>query len=195
MATRRGNQIRHDPIQRLLGARSTFQSFLRRRLGNKALAEDLLQQCLLRAIEHQHSLRHDKSLVAWFYRILRHAIIDYARLHATEARGKKAFLQALQASGDDKVAPIDEVKATVCACLYVLLPTLRPSYAELIRRIDLEGEAPKRVAQELKISSNNLAVRVHRARQALRASLVRFCGPCSKHGYLACTCERKVSPD
>lgn len=195
MATRRENLIRYDPIQRLLGARSTFQSFLRCRLGNKALGEDLLQQSLLRAIEHQHSLRHDKSLVAWFYRILRYAIIDEARLHATVARAKKAFLQALQTSGDDKVAPIDEIKATVCACLYVLLPTLRPSSAEFIHRIDLEGEAPKRVAQELKISLNTLAVCIHRARQAFRASLVRSCGPCSKYGYPACTCERKGSPD
>ncbi|MEP6891867.1 MAG: sigma factor-like helix-turn-helix DNA-binding protein, partial [Nitrospirota bacterium] len=70
-----------------------------------------------------------------------------------------------------------------------LLPTLRSNYAELIRRVDLEEESPKLVAEELKISPSNLTVRLHRARQALRASLEQSCGICSTHGCLNCTCD------
>ena len=176
-------------LQPLLKNESAFRSFLRRRIGDEALAEDLLQQSLIRAVQSHHFVRNDESVMAWFYKILRHTLIDYYRSNGAEARRNEAFLQELTLSGDDKEPPIDEVKATVCTCLYRLLPKLRSNYAELIRRIDLEEESPKRVAEELKISHSNLTVRLHRARQALRASLEQSCGVCSKHGCLNCTCE------
>ena len=178
----------NDMIQRLLEQESAFRVFLRRRVSDEAVAEDLLQQSMIRAVQSHHSVRNDDSVVAWFYGIIRHTLIDYYRSKDAEARRNEAFLQELTISGDDKQPPIDEMKATVCTCLHHLLPALHSNYAELIQRIDLNGESPKRVAKELKISQNNLTVRLHRARQALRASLEQSCGVCSKHGCLNCTC-------
>lgn len=66
-------------------------SFLRRRIGDEALAEDLLQHSFVRAVEHQHALRNDDSVVAWFYRVLRNTVIDYYRLHGAESRRDEAF--------------------------------------------------------------------------------------------------------
>ena len=178
-----------DIIRQLVGNEAAFRAFLRRRVNNEALAEDLLQQSLVRAVEHQHSLQKNGSVIPWFYRILRHAIIDAYRAQASEARKHDAFLQELTVSGEDKAAPSNAVKPTVCACLYKLLPSIRPNYAELIRRVDLEGESPDAVSHDLKLSRNNLTVRLHRARQALRNSLEESCGICSKHGCLNCACE------
>ncbi len=179
----------NDMIQRLLEHESALRMFLRRRVGDEAVAEDLLQESIIRAVLSHHSVRNDESVVAWFYKIIRHTLIDYYRSKGAEARRNEAFLQELTVSGDDTEPPFDEVKATVCTCLHRLLPKLRSNYAELIRRIDLENDSPKRVAAELKISQNNLTVRLHRARQALRASLEQSCGVCSTHGCLNCTCE------
>lgn len=179
----------NDIIQRLLEHESAFQKFLRRRVGEEALAEDLLQQSIIRAVQSHHTVRNDESVVAWFYQILRHTLVDYYRSKGAEARRNEAFLQELSASGDDKEPPIDEVKSTACTCLYRLLPMLHANYAKLIQRIDLDEESPKRVAEELKISPSNLTVRLHRARKALRASLEQACGVCSTHGCLNCTCE------
>jgi RNA polymerase sigma factor (sigma-70 family) len=178
----------NNMIQRLLEQESAFRVFLRRRVGDEAVAEDLLQQSMIRAVQSHHSVRNDDSVVAWFYKIIRHTLIDYYRSKNAESRRNEAFLQELKISGGDKEPPTDEMKATVCTCLHRLLPALGSNYAELIRRIDLEDESPKHVAEELKISQNNLTVRLHRARQALRASLEQSCGICSKHGCLNCTC-------
>ena len=178
-----------DMLQRLLGHGSAFRGFLRRRVSDEVLVDDLLQQSMIRAVQSHHSIRSNESVVAWFYKILRHTLIDYYRSRGTEARRNDAFLQELTLSGDDKEPPFDEVKSTVCACLNRLLPTLRSNYAELIQRIDIEEESPKLVAEELKISHSNLTVRLHRARQALRASLEQSCGICSTHGCLNCICE------
>ena len=60
---------------------------------------------------------------------------------------------------------------------------------EQLQRIDLEGESPAVVVQALQVTPNNLTVRLHRARQALRASLEQTCGLCTRQGCFNCTCE------
>jgi RNA polymerase sigma-70 factor (ECF subfamily) len=175
--------------QRLIENEPAFRQFVRRRVGDESVAQDILQQSLTRALERYHSLHKEESVLAWFYRILHHTVADYYRSQGSEARRNHAFLEELTILGKHQEPPLDEVKAVACACLHGLLPTLRANYAELIKRIDLDGESPARVAKELKISRNNLTVRLHRARQSLRASLEDACGICSKHGCLDCACE------
>lgn len=175
-------------IQRLLENESAFRQFVRRRVSEEALVDDILQQSLTRAVARAHSLHNEESALAWFYRILRHTLADYYRSRGAEARRNEAFLQELTVSDHHLEPSLDEAKETVCACLHRLLPGLRGNYAEIIRRIDLEGQSPERVAKELKISRNNLTVRLHRARQALRTSLEDACGICSRHGCLNCAC-------
>ena len=116
-------------LGRLLANQSAFQAFLCSRMRDDSLADDLLQQSLIRAVQSQHSLRNDASVVAWFYQILRHTIIHYYRSKDAEDRRNEAFLQELTVSGDDKEPPIDEAKPMVCACLHRLLPNLRSNYA------------------------------------------------------------------
>ena len=139
-------------VRRVLEQQAEFLGFLRRRLGSHAVAEDLLQQSVVRAVERHHSLKNDESVVPWFYRILRHAVINYYRAHDAETRRDDAYLRNLVQTGEDQEPAFDDLKPSVCACLSRLLPTLRPNYAELIRRIDLDGEAPQRIAEDLKIS-------------------------------------------
>ncbi len=179
----------HEIMQRLLEDESVFRNFVRRRVGEEALVDDILQQSLTRAVASAHSLHNEESALAWFYRILRHTVADYYRSHGAEARRNEAFLRELTISGDHLEPPPDEVQATACACLHRLLPSLHGNYAELIKRIDLNGESPEHVAKDLKISRNNLTVRLHRARQSLRAVLEEGCGICSQHGCLDCQCE------
>jgi RNA polymerase sigma factor (sigma-70 family) len=172
----------------LLAHESDFRAFVRRRVPDPAIADDLLQQSFLRAVEHQHNIERRGSVVAWFYRILRNAVVDYYRAHAADSKKVEALMQELQASGDDQTPALDELRPAVCACLERLIPHIRPVYADLLRRIDLQGESPAVVAKDLGITLNNLTVRLHRAREALRTSLEQVCGICTKHGCLDCTC-------
>jgi RNA polymerase sigma-70 factor (ECF subfamily) len=185
MAEARVNEV----IQRLLENESAFRQFIRRRVGEATLVDDILQQSLTRAVASAHSLHNEESAVAWFYRILRHAVADHYRALGAEVRRNQAILEESTISGDHQEPPLDEVRATACACLHDLLPSLRGNYADLIKRIDLDGESPDLVAKDLKVSRNNLTVRLPRARQSLRASLEDACGICSSHGCLNCTCE------
>ena len=133
----------NDMIQRLLEHEFAFRVFLRRRVGDETLAEDLLQQSLIRAVQSHHSVRNDESVVAWFYKIIRHTLIDYYRSKGAEARRNEAFLQELTLSGDDKEPPLDEVKATVCTCLQSCLRTMPRSSGESISRTNLRNASQR----------------------------------------------------
>ncbi len=186
---RTGAATLDEITQRLMAHRSDFRAFLRRRLPDDAVADDVLQHSVVRAVERYRDLRSGDNAVRWFYRILRHAVADHYRAQTADDRKVKGFRQGLVAAGEDKAPALDEVRPTVCACLAPLLRALRPSYAEVLQRIDLQGEAVPAVAQEWGLTPNNLTVRLHRARQALKARLEEACGVCTKHGCLNCTCE------
>ena len=178
-----------EAIDRLIQAQEALKAFIRRRVPTSSIADDLLQQCLMKAVAQVQTVQNQESVIPWFYRLVRHAIIDYYRSQATDEKKHERFLKDLTASQADKELPFEEVPEEVCACLNRLIPTLRPAYADVLRRVDLGGESIESVARDLKVTPNNLTVRLHRARQALRASLEAACGICTKHGCLDCTCE------
>lgn len=161
-----------------------FLQFVRRRVQDPALAEELVQSSLLRALEHGLDGLDRDGLVHWFYRVLQNAIIDHQRRGGVEQRAL-----SLQAREPQAVDP--ELHATVCACMHDLLPTLKPEYAQLVREVDLEERTVTEVASQLGITANNASVRLHRARQALKVQLQRTCQACAAHGCLDCSCRRR----
>jgi RNA polymerase sigma-70 factor (ECF subfamily) len=167
---------------RLLDARDQFLGYIRKRIGDPDLAEDILQDSLLRAIRAAPTLRDEERVIPWFYRVLQNAIVDtYRRRGVEQAHVVHADVPEVAAE------PADE--SELCACFERLVPTLRGEYADLIQGIELGGEAPEQAARRLEITTNNLKVRRHRARQALRRKLEETCRTCADHGCLDCTCR------
>lgn len=161
--------------------------FLRRRLGSAEEAEEVLQSFMLRAIERSAQLRDVRTVRGWLSRILATTIVDHQRRSA-KRRQREAVM-----SPDDleafSIEPDVELDEAVCNCLYKLLPTLKPEYAEVIWRVDLLGEPRDRVAASLGVTLNNVTVRLHRGRQALKKRLEEMCLTCPVHGFLDCRCE------
>lgn len=189
--TARANQIALAPaaVRVLTNEHARFLRFIRSRLDADGEAEDLLQDSLLRALQRGDELRRGERAVAWFYRILRNAIADHYREKKSQHAAVEQFLVETRASGADGVSPPADWEGVVCACFRGLLPTLKPRYAEALRRIDLEGESKATVARALKIRGATMDVVLHRARKALRRRLEIFCGACSRERCLACACE------
>jgi RNA polymerase sigma-70 factor (ECF subfamily) len=167
-----------------------FLAFLERRVGSRAIAEDILQDAFVRSLERLEHLRNEESVVAWFYRVLRNAVIDAHRRHATASRGLTALAAELeQQTGPGTAGPGTEIRGAICQCVGQLAATLKPEYADALERIEIHGIAVKDYAAEAGISSGNAAVRVFRARAALRKQVSRSCGTCAEHGCLDCTCS------
>jgi len=172
----------------LIDGRAQFKKFVARRVKDDSIAEDILQESLMRAIQKSGDLRESENIVAWFHQILRNAVIDYFRTRTTDQNKTAAFQRELTAQGDRAVSAPDEPRSEACRCLAFLLPALKPDYATLLDRIDLKEEPAAQVAQDLSITPGNLKVKLHRARQALKVSLERCCGSCATHGCVDCDC-------
>ncbi|HEX3855288.1 MAG TPA: sigma factor-like helix-turn-helix DNA-binding protein, partial [Polyangiaceae bacterium] len=80
-------------------------------------------------------------------------------------------------------------RGIVCGCIEKLLPTLKPSYAEVLREVDLGGKSLVDFALAHHMKPGTAAVRAHRARAALKQELIRTCGVCSMHACLDCSCK------
>jgi RNA polymerase sigma factor (sigma-70 family) len=177
-----------DPtIQTLLDRRAGFLTFVERRVSDPALAEDILQAAYMRALERSSSLRENDSAVAWFYSVLRNAVIDHYRRRATE--NKVVDQRATDLEVASVSAPDASTRTFICGCIAHVLPTLKPAYAEILREVDLEEESLVSFAQRHKLTPGNAAVRAHRARAALKRELARVCGACSLHACLDCCCK------
>jgi RNA polymerase sigma factor (sigma-70 family) len=176
----------------ILSNREQFLRFLERRLGRRDAAEEILQAAYVKAMEKAATVEHEESTVAWFYRLLRNALIDHRRHQAIEERAIERHGQEVRLDAEQEDEPL---KATVCGCVGTLVMTLKPEYADLVRRVDLEGASVQEAALSAGITPNNASVRLHRARAALRKQLELTCGACTKHGCLDCTCAHPPVQD
>jgi RNA polymerase sigma-70 factor (ECF subfamily) len=148
-------------------------------------AQDVLQEFYLRVLRYRPRLEGEPSTRSFLNRILRSVVADHFRRRAAE--GKVA--SAIAALWEDP-ATDDPVDATICDCLRGLISDLPTQYATLIERIDINEEPRAAVAATLGITSNNLAVRLTRARSELRARLLAFCTSCPIHGFADCRCPK-----
>jgi RNA polymerase sigma-70 factor (ECF subfamily) len=170
-------------VERLVANRHEFLAFLERRLGSRAIAEDILQEAFTRSLLKSDQLESEESAVAWFYRILRNAVTDHQRRRGTAARQLEQFSREL----DQQTEP--ETHAAVCQCVKGLAATLKPEYAEALQAVEVEGKAVKDFAAAAGITAGNAAVRVFRAREALKQQVKRCCGSCADNQCRDCSCH------
>jgi RNA polymerase sigma factor (sigma-70 family) len=173
-------------LDELLAQRKRFLAFVQRRVSDHELAEDIVQAAYLRAFEHRDDFKPSESAVAWFYRLLRNAVIDNYRRHASKEKALAAWTRELKTS----TQPSREVQNEVCECLGDMLEGLKPEYSEILRAVDIGEQRVQDFAEQHRLSISNAGVRVHRARAALRKQLLQLCATCAEHGCMNCTCKK-----
>lgn len=151
-----------------------------KRVGNRDVAEDLVQEALLSGIQSAGSLQNRtvRGLRAWLCRILQNKITDHYRRKAV--RKEEYFSEEGEWAGhwNAAMAPgrwIDpaqillqkELREKLDECMGALAPT--PHRAVLLREVG--GMSTAKTAGILGITEQNLYVILHRARLSLRSCL------------------------
>jgi RNA polymerase sigma factor (sigma-70 family) len=173
------------PLAILLENHRAFLKYLERRVGDRELAEDILQDAFAKVVDRPEQAPADEGVVPWFYRTLRNAAIDQFRRRGTASRAIEAFARELEG----QITPEPELEAEICACVSRLAGTLKPEYAEALQAIDVQGTPVKAFAEQRGLSASNAGVRVFRAREALKKRVTESCGTCAEHGCRNCTCQ------
>jgi RNA polymerase sigma-70 factor (ECF subfamily) len=131
--------------------------------GDPETAQDLLQDCAVRAFAAASHPAEPAALRAWFFRILRNAWIDQYRRDRYEP-----------------MTPADEPAVETWRCDAALidaitvrqgLARLSPAYREVIALVDLAGFAYAEAARILGVPVGTVMSRLSRARQALLAAI------------------------
>ena len=171
-----------EVVDQLVENHREFLRYVERRVGNHAVAEEIVQEAFVRSLDRGDEIRD--SVVGWFYRVLRNAVVDYQRRQAVASRRLDEFAAELAVTTDGG----EELANVVCACVARLAGTLKPEYADALRRIEVDGMSVKDYGESAGISASNAGVRIFRAREALRKQVARSCATCAEHGCLDCTC-------
>lgn len=181
----------HNPtlFAALIRNRQVFMRFHARRIGNPADAEDVLQGFSMHVLARSDRLRADSEtrLLAWLFAVLRPTLTDHFRKQQRESR-KTSALAIHQAAEPPEQGP-DDLRPAFCDCLRLLLPLLNPDQADLLQRVEFEFESRAAVASDLGVTPGALAVRLHRARIAMRNLLLGMCLSCPDHGWDDCACH------
>lgn len=179
------NRITGDMLETLLTRRKEFLGFLEKRVGSRATAEDILQAAFVRGIERGGDIREQEGVVAWFYRLLRNAVIDHYRREASAGRALEVFAREMQGAE----IPSPDLRNEICQCVSRVLTEIKPEYREALEIVDIGEAGLGELAKKTGITTNNATVRVHRARQALQKQVKLTCGVCAEHGCIDCRCK------
>jgi RNA polymerase sigma-70 factor, ECF subfamily len=129
-------------------------------------ADDLVQDCMERALEQAGSLENSKRMGGWLRSILLNLYIDFVRLQ--RRRGMAIDITKvdndleLSVPSSDSGAAIDFVRA---------LATLSVEHRQILLLIGLQGLGYREVADELGIPIGTVMSRLARARERLRSAL------------------------
>jgi RNA polymerase sigma factor (sigma-70 family) len=172
-----------------------LRNYLQKHFRTPSEAEEVLQTFVLRALERSATIRDADSVRGWLSRVLATTIADFHRQTSKKRAREVEFAVELY---DRLLAnQRSELDWVACECVHVHLPSLKAEHSEAIRRVDLGGESRETVAAELGVTVNNLTVRLHRARQALKERLEGACPDCVEQSFFDCQCgdpQREYSP-
>ena len=108
-----------EAVAQLVKGHRQFLAFLERRVESRAVAEDILQTAFARGLERGAGVKEEK-VVAWFYRVLRNAVIDHYRQRSTAEKAMEAWTREFP----DVQEPEAELRQEICQCVSSLLETL-----------------------------------------------------------------------
>ncbi|NQT13255.1 MAG: RNA polymerase sigma factor [Planctomycetes bacterium] len=149
-----------------------------------AEAEDLTQETFLRAHAKLSTLDDLARLSPWLYRIATN--VCYDRFRQASYRNRAKSLDAA-AEGDteagrtealaDPTPRLDQImeQKEMSTCVQQYLVGLSDSYRAVILLHDVEGLTNPEISQMLGASLSTIKIRLHRAREKLRAALSEGC--------------------
>jgi RNA polymerase sigma-70 factor (ECF subfamily) len=143
-----------------------LRGWLRRRLGNPAEADDLLQDLFLKALRQGERFCSVQNARAWLFEVARNTLADRLRV-ARETVELPEDLPALVNEPDT----VD----TLTACLPRVLSELSAEDREAITLCDLQGMAQAEFARSRGLSLSGAKSRLQRARQRLHARMTQVC--------------------
>ena len=185
---------REDLLRGYPALRERLLAILSRLVGPDD-AEDLANDTLLRALAAIDDFRGEAALSTWLHRIATNLAYDLLR-----KRNKSPLLS--MEDGIEVPEAIDEVadagkleQRQMSECVQKLFAELPSQHREVLAKADMLDQTVPEIAREVGITTGNAKIRLHRARQAMKAALECHCDfEYQDSGVLGCQPKVLSSP-
>jgi RNA polymerase sigma-70 factor (ECF subfamily) len=147
--------------------------FIRRRVPSHELAEDILQEVMVRIHRSAAGVERADAVGAWVHAIARNAIADHYR--SASVRRELAGGEVDPDSAPEPEPDPPDVRGELAACVAPLLRRLSPSSREALTLTELDGLTQEEAAARAGLTLSGMKSRVQRARRQLRDVLVECC--------------------
>ena len=142
---------------------SELRSFVNRRVKDKALTDDIVQDIFIKIHYKLGQLNDSEKINAWIYQIARNTITDHFR-----ARSRKIFFSDFNNNNDNQI-----LNDCVQTCLEEMLITLPSKYREALELTEKQNLSQIELTERLSISYSGAKSRVQRARQLLKEMITK----------------------
>lgn len=133
---------------------------------NAALADDLVQETLAKALQRGGQLRDPKARDAWLFAILANCFRDhYRRQRDTDD------IDEMEIAGE-ATPESDSARAQIVAKVRTAIARLPEAHRQVVTLVDLEGFTYVEVAQILDVPIGTVMSRLCRARNAMKTMLL-----------------------
>lgn len=151
-----------------------LQRYLERMVGNRATADDLLQETLMRIARGLPNFEGRSSVKTWAFTIATRVATDYFRSPETRAQivdvDRVPEISASDADVEGRMV-IDEMNS----CVREVIDSLPEDYRAALILHDLQGLTAAATAEACGCSLATAKIRIHRARVRLKDALGKEC--------------------
>jgi len=141
--------------------------FLKSRVNDVSLAEDILQDVFVKIHKNIHSITEEEKFTSWVYQITRNTLIDYYR---------KKKIKNIDFDFDSLSSPeIEEEEIQFTKCLKPFIQQLPEKYQEVLKQTSFGEISQKEFAKATDMSYSTVKSRVQRGKDKLKRLFVDCC--------------------
>jgi RNA polymerase sigma-70 factor (ECF subfamily) len=174
MSAQEAGVTRDELLHQFPAQRGKLVASLARLVGRDE-AEDMADETLLRALAQIEGFRGESALSTWLHRIGVNLAVDQIRrqhrLSPLSPEQEAAWSESLEA-GDDST-PLE--RRQMGDCVRQLVATLPVQQRQVLALADMAGRSVAEIAHAEGMTTGNVKIRLHRARQAMRTVLETHC--------------------
>jgi RNA polymerase sigma-70 factor (ECF subfamily) len=150
-----------DSIRRYI---TDLRRYSRALVGHTGEAEELVQECLVRAIARARLWNRVRDPRAYLFAIMHNAYVDWLAGHSRE----RHYIELQLTAGARTACDETQSAAVELKDLERALPQLPPEQREVVLLVGLEGMSYQQAAEALGVPIGTVMSRLSRGREALR---------------------------
>ncbi len=150
------------------------RNFILSSVRNEWAADDLTQETFIRVQKNLHALKDVSKLASWIFRIAHNLCQDHFR-NLKRTSWNECKLDEAKDVFKEAIVQQKLEQSEMSSCVQDVVKLLPESFQDIIRLFDMAELSHREIAEILDTTVENVKVRLHRARQELRALLEKKC--------------------